>query len=40
MTSDYLCPMDATYAVLGPPPISLQQGVDETLTWLKRYGWT
>lgn len=38
MTSDYLCPMDATYAVLGPPPISLQQGVDETLTWLKRYG--
>ena len=40
MTSDYLCPMDATYAVLGPPPISLQQGVAETLAWLNSYGWT
>lgn len=39
MTSDYLCPMDNTYTVLGPPPITLQQGVDETLVWLKQYGW-
>lgn len=39
MTSDYLCPMDATYAVLGPPPLSLQQGVNETLAWLQHYGW-
>ena len=35
MTSEYLCPMEATYAVLGPPPITLQQGVDETVAWLR-----
>lgn len=39
MTSDYLCPMEATYTVLGPPPISLQRGVAETLAWLKTFGW-
>jgi hypothetical protein len=27
--------MDKTYAVLGPPKISLQQGVQETITWLR-----
>ena len=27
--------MDKTYAVLGSPKIPLQQGVNETLTWLR-----
>ncbi len=27
--------MDKTYSVLGPPKNSLQQGVNETLTWLR-----
>ena len=27
--------MDKTYAVLGSPKITLQQGVDATLTWLR-----
>ena len=27
--------MDKTYAVLGSPKITLQQGVNETLTWLR-----
>ena len=38
MTSDYLCPMEATYAALGLPPICLQTGVDETLAWLETFG--
>ena len=28
-------PMDKTYTLLGPPKISLAQGVQETLTWLR-----
>ena len=35
MVTDYITPMDKTYAVLGPPKISLQQGVAETVAWLK-----
>jgi hypothetical protein len=27
--------MDKTFAVLGPPKISLQQGVAETIAWLR-----
>ena len=33
MVTDYITPMDKTYVVLGPPKISLQQGVQETVTW-------
>ena len=35
MVTDYVTPMDKTYAVLGSPKITLQQGVNETLTWLR-----
>ncbi|MFM8682581.1 MAG: NAD-dependent epimerase/dehydratase family protein [Chthoniobacterales bacterium] len=34
MVTDYVTPMDNTYALLGPPKISLEQGVRETLAWL------
>jgi hypothetical protein len=34
MVTDYVTPMDKTYTVLGQPKISLQQGVDETVSWL------
>jgi hypothetical protein len=27
--------MDKTYTILGQPKIPLQQGVNETLTWLR-----
>jgi hypothetical protein len=27
--------MRTTYAILGPPKISLEQGLNETLTWLR-----
>ena len=35
MVTDYVTPMERTYTVLGQPKIPLQQGVDETLTWLR-----
>jgi nucleoside-diphosphate-sugar epimerase len=35
MVTDYITPMDKTFAVLGPPKISLQQGVAETIAWLR-----
>jgi len=35
MVTDYITPMDKTYAVLGPPKLSLQQGVNETVAWLR-----
>ena len=35
MVTDYVTPMDKTYAVLGSPRISLQQGVEETVAWLR-----
>lgn len=36
MTSDYLVSMDRTFLILGPPPISLEQGVEETVSWLRQ----
>jgi len=36
VTSDSV-PIEATYAMLGPSPISLDQGVDETVRWLRAY---
>ena len=35
MVTDYVTPMDKTYALLGPPKLSLQQGIDETVAWLR-----
>jgi hypothetical protein len=35
MVTDYITPMDKTYALLGSPKTSLQQGVNETITWLR-----
>jgi nucleoside-diphosphate-sugar epimerase len=35
MVTDYVTPMDKTYALLGTPKVSLQQGVNETVTWLR-----
>ncbi len=37
MTSDYVVSMDATYRLLGLPPISLEEGVRETVRWLEGY---
>lgn len=39
MTCDYPVPVEATYALLGPPPIPLEEGVRQTVGWLERYGW-
>lgn len=36
MTSDYPVSMEKTFDVLGPPPVSLEQGVAETLAWLRQ----
>lgn len=36
MTSDYAVNMDRTFRLLGPPPISLEQGVDETVAWFRQ----
>jgi hypothetical protein len=35
MVTDYITPMDKTCALLGNPKTSLQQGVNETITWLR-----
>ena len=35
MTEDYLTPMAPTFAALGPPAVSLQQGVKDTVAWLR-----
>ena len=35
MVTDYITPMDKTYALLGKPKISLEQGVKETISWLR-----
>ncbi len=37
MTEDYLSPMEATITAFGNPPYSLEDGIDETVIWLKRY---
>jgi nucleoside-diphosphate-sugar epimerase len=36
MTTDYLVNMDRTFLLLGEPPIALDQGVAETVAWLRR----
>jgi len=38
MTSDFPIAMEPTFALLGPPPISIEQGVAETARWLKSSG--
>ncbi len=35
MTEDYVTPMDATFDALGPSRISLEEGVRETVEWLR-----
>jgi len=35
MVTDYVTPMEKTYALLGPPKVSLEQGVRETVAWLE-----
>ena len=35
MVTDYVTPMEKTYALLGPPKTSLAEGVQETVTWLR-----
>jgi GlcNAc-P-P-Und epimerase len=35
MVTEYVTPMDKTFTLLGPPKVSLQQGVDETVNWLR-----
>ena len=35
MVTDYVTPIDKTYALLGQPKISLSEGVQETVTWLR-----
>lgn len=35
MTEDYPTPMEPTYALLGPPMTSLEDGVRETVEWLR-----
>lgn len=37
MVTSEMAPMAATYALLGPSPISLDQAVDETVRWLRTY---
>ncbi|HYR58884.1 MAG TPA: NAD-dependent epimerase/dehydratase family protein, partial [Chthoniobacteraceae bacterium] len=36
MTSDYVVNMDKTFLLLGPPPISLDEGVAQTVEWLRQ----
>ena len=35
MTEDYVTPMEPTFQALGPSPFSMQQGVRETVDWLR-----
>lgn len=37
MITDYLTPMDSTYATLGPPRFSLEEGVEATVAWLREH---
>src|SRR5262249_50936272 len=37
MTSDYVVNMDRTFLLLGQPPMSLEEGVKETVAWLRHY---
>jgi len=35
MTEDYLTPMTPTFDALGPSSVSMEQGVRETVQWLR-----
>ncbi len=37
MISDYDTPMEATFELLGGNPYSLEEGIDETVAWLRSY---
>jgi nucleoside-diphosphate-sugar epimerase len=37
MTTDYATPMEKTFQLLGPNPYSLQDGIKETVDWLRSY---
>jgi GlcNAc-P-P-Und epimerase len=36
MTQSYLTPMEKTFAILGQPRRTLQEGIDETVSWLRQ----
>lgn len=38
MTSDYPTPMEKTFSVLGRGPFSLEEGIDQTVNWLRQHG--
>lgn len=38
MTSDYPTPMEKTFEVIGRGPFTLQQGIDQTVAWLREHG--
>lgn len=35
MTEDYVTPMEPTFAALGPSPVSMEEGVRQTVAWLR-----
>src|SRR5438874_4779477 len=37
MTTDYTTPMKETFELLGPNPYSLEEGIRETVEWLREY---
>lgn len=37
MTQDYVADLEPTFAVTGPPPVDLRDGVRRTLAWLRAY---
>lgn len=38
MTSDYPTPMEKTFAVLGKGPFTLEEGIAQTVKWLRQHG--
>ena len=38
MTSDYPTPMEKTFTVLGRGPFSLEEGIGQTVEWLRQHG--
>jgi nucleoside-diphosphate-sugar epimerase len=37
MTTDYATPMESTFEILGENPSSLEEGIRETVEWLRSY---
>jgi nucleoside-diphosphate-sugar epimerase len=37
MTEDYVADLEPTFAITGPPPVDLREGVRRTLAWLAEY---